>query len=103
MFCVESRVFLLALSVCLECHSVDAHETDVLMKGLFEEEVVEMNSSSRLLEERTKTMFCLEHSHSGARSFLLISSLGLFLACFFLCVPMTASHPFSFHKAFLSQ
>lgn len=44
---------------------MDAHETDVLMKGLFEEEVVEMNSSSRLSEERTKTMFCLEHSHSG--------------------------------------
>lgn len=56
-------MFLLALSACLECHSVDAHETDVLMKGLFEEEVVEMNSSSRLLEEGTKIIVCLEHSH----------------------------------------
>lgn len=38
-----------------------------------------------------------------AGSFLLISSLGLFLACSSLCVPMTVSHPFSFHKASLSQ
>lgn len=56
---------LSALSVCLGCHSVDTHETDVLMKGLLEEEVVEMDSSSRLSEGGTKIMFCLEHSHPG--------------------------------------
>lgn len=44
------------------CH---AHGTDVLMKGLFEEEAVEINSSSRLSEEGTKVIVCLERSHSG--------------------------------------